>query len=120
MTVTIGVRSPAHGLDRLGDRLGHSPLFRCGTGERPGCIDERHHGELETLGQPVQPDRLAIALGMGHPEVAANVLVDLAALLVANEHGTPPVDLDEPADDRQVVAEKAVAVELDNVRADLR
>ena len=52
---------------------------------------------------------------MGHAEVAPDVLVDLVALLVADEDRAPAVDLAEAADDGRVVAEQPVAVQLDDI-----
>ena len=52
---------------------------------------------------------------MGHAEVAPDVLLDLGALLVADEHDPPAVDGREAADDGRVVAEQPVAVQLDDV-----
>jgi hypothetical protein len=37
------------------------------------------------------------------------------ALLLADDHDTPAVDPRQPGDDRRVVAEEAVAVELDEL-----
>ena len=112
MTVTIGTADPAHDHDRPRDRLGDAALLglRAGVGARG--VDEGDDGDPEAVGQLEEADRLAEALGLAHPEVAPDVLVGVGALLVAHDHDAPAVDPAEPAHDRPVVAEEAVAVEL--------
>ena len=75
-------------------------------------------GMPQPLGQLHEPHRLAVALGVGHPEVAPDVLVGLGALLLADDHDPPAVDPGQPGDHRRVVAEQAVAVELDELVGD--
>ena len=61
-------------------------------GWAPGHVDEGHDRQAEPLGQLHHPHRLAIALGVGHAEVAPDVLVGLGALLLADDHDRPTVD----------------------------
>ena len=83
-----------------------------GPGWAPGHVDEGHDREAEPLGELHDPHRLAVALGMGHPEVAPDVLVRLGALLLADHDEPVAVDPGKARHDRLVVAECAVAVEL--------
>ena len=69
-------------------------------------------GMRELLGELHQAQRLAVALGLGHAEVARDLLLGVAALLVADHHAGLAVEARQPADDRSVVGEGAVAVQL--------
>ena len=84
-----------------------------GPGWAPGHVDEGHDRQSESLGELHDPHRLAIALGVRHPEVAPDVLVGVGALLLADDDDRPAVERREPGDHRLVVAEEAVAVQLD-------
>jgi hypothetical protein len=81
-------------------------------GHAPGGVDERDHRDRELLGELHEPQRLAVALGVGHAEVAREVLLGVAAALVADDHHALAVEPREAADDGAVVAEGAVAVQL--------
>jgi len=52
---------------------------------------------------------------MHHPEVAADPLGEVAAFLLAQEHGGAARPGADPADQRRVVGAQAVAVELDEI-----
>src|SRR4029450_8741266 len=67
------------------------------------------------LSQMHEPERLAVALGMRHPEVTGDLLARVPPLLMADHDDAPPLESGEAADDRGVVAVHAVAVELDEV-----
>ena len=77
-----------------------------------------------TTGRPnfsasfMQRKRLAIAFGMGEPEVAANLFLGVAALVMADEHHLVPAHAGQAADDGGVVAEVAVAVQFAELAAD--
>jgi len=68
--------------------------------------------QAEAVGHLVHPDRLAVALGVRHPEVALDVLLGRRALLLAHDDDRPAVELGDAANDRGVVAEAAIAVQL--------
>ena len=84
-----------------------------GPGCAPGNVDEGDDRQPEAFRQLHDPHRLAVALGVRHPEVAPDVLVGVVALLLADDRDPPAVDPGEPGDHRGVVAEEPVAVELD-------
>ena len=86
-----------------------------GPGWAPGHVDEGDDRQAEPLGELHDPHRLAVALGVRHPEVAPDVLLGVGALLLADDDDPPAVEPGEPGDDRRVVAEQPVAVELDEV-----
>ena len=70
------------------------------------------------IGQPHQPDRLAIALRLGHSEIVLEPRRGVVALLVADQHHPPPVDPREPADDRRIVGERAIAGQRQEIVGD--
>ena len=90
-----------------------------GPGMGAGDVDEGHDRQPAPLGELHDPHRLAVALGVRHAEVAPHVLLGVGALLLADDHDAAAVDPREARDDRLVVAEQAVAVELDELVGDL-
>ena len=83
-----------------------------------GRVDEGEDRDRELLREPHQAQRLAVALGPRHAEVAEDLVVGVAPLLVADHHHALAVEACEAADDRGVVGERAVAVHLLEIRAD--
>ena len=81
-------------------------------------VDEGDDRQPEPLGELHRPHRLAVALGVGHAEVAPDVLVRVGALLLADDDDPTPVEARQADDHRRVIAEQAVAVELDEVVGD--
>src|SRR3546814_10880792 len=75
------------GLRRTGDRLGLAALFGFDAGESARGIDEGQHRQAELVGQLHQADRLAIAFGLGHPEIVDRTRV------VSGKSGSVRVDL---------------------------
>ncbi len=75
-------------------------------------------GRSEAFGHLHQPQRLAIALGLGHAEVAADLGLGVAALFVADDHHAAAIDAGQAADDGVVVGEGAVAGEFLELVAD--
>ena len=116
MTVAmIGHRQARHDLEVLGDGLGLAALLGVDAGIGAGRVDEGEDGQPEPRRQLHQAPRLAVALGARHAEVAPHVLLGAAPLLVADDHHRPPAEAPHAADDRLVVAEGAIAVQLDEV-----
>src|SRR6184192_4328403 len=62
-----------------------------------------------------EAQRLAVALRMGHPEIAPQVLLGVAPLLMADHHDARAVQPRPPGHHRRVVAEQPVAVQLHEV-----
>ena len=87
-------------------------------GYAPGVSIRVMTGRVELLGELHQPERLAVALGVRHAEVALQVLLGVAALLVADHHHRLAVEPRPAADDGGVVAVEPVAVQLDEVGED--
>ena len=83
---------PAHQPDRAGDRLGDAALLGLRAGMGAGHVDEGDDRQAEPLGELHDPHRLAVALGVGHAEVAPDVLVGVGALLLADDDDPPAVD----------------------------
>ena len=106
---------PGHERDRAGDRFGDAALLRLGPGVGTRNVDERDDREAEALGELHDPDRLAIALQVRHPEVAPDVLVGVGPLLLTDDRDHAAVEPGQAGHDRGVVAEEPVAVQLDEV-----
>src|SRR5262249_36623519 len=100
------------------DRLGLAALFRADAGVRTGRVDERHDRQLILLGDLHAPQGFAVALRMRQAEVALNLFLGIAALVVADEHDLVPAEASQAALDRRVVAEVPVAVQLTEIPAD--
>ena len=93
-------------------------LLGCDAGIRARRVDECHEREAVTIGELHRAHRLAISLGVGHPEVAARALLQVAPLLVTDQHDRAAVELADSGHDRVVVHPAAVAVELEEVLQD--
>src|SRR3954463_12501939 len=98
------------------DRLGLASLLGIDAGIRARGVDEREDRQREFLGELHQPQGLAIALGLGHAEVAGDLLLRVAAFLMADHHARLAVEAGEAADYGGVVGESSVAVQLFPVR----
>ena len=101
-----------HLVEVAADGLGLAALLRADARVRARRVDEREERQLELLGELHEAQRLAIALGPRHAEVAVDLLLGVAALLVAEHHAGLAVEAREAADDRRVVGVRAVAVQL--------
>ena len=82
-------------------------------GIRPGRVDHRHDREAEPIGQREDPPGLGVALWLRHAEVAEGALLEVAALLVADDRDRPPAERADAGDDRVIVGARAIAVQLD-------
>ena len=113
---TIGVAQPRHLAQVAGDRLGLAALL--GVEARVGArrVHEAEDRPAELRGELHHAQRLAIALGLRHAEVAVDLLLGVAALLVADDRHRPVAEEREAADERRVVREAPVAVELGPLR----
>src|SRR2546429_2835554 len=67
---------------------------------------------MEFLREAIEAHGLAVPLGVRHAEVANDVLLGRRAFLLAHDDNRTAIDLGNAADDRGVVAERAVTVEL--------
>src|SRR5207247_2440650 len=67
---------------------------------------------MELLREAIEAYRLPVSLRIRHPEVALDVLLGRGALLLCHDHDRPPRELGDAADDRGVVAEGAIAMQL--------
>src|SRR6202022_3524449 len=100
------------------DRPGDATLLRARAGEGTGRVDEGHDRKLESFRLPDQPQGLAVALGVGHPEIAHRSFRRGAALLLRDDHDRPLVERGRPANDRVVVTEDAITVQLEEIAED--
>ena len=83
--------------DGAGDRLGDAAFLGFGARMRARDVDEGDDRQAEALGELHDPHRLAVALGMRHPEVAPDVLVGVGALLLADDATGRPSSRASPA-----------------------
>src|ERR1700716_1831420 len=67
---------------------------------------------MEFLRESIEAHGLAVPLRVRHAEVANDVLLGRRSLLLANDDDRTAIKLGDAADDRWVVAERAVSVEL--------
>ena len=114
-TATMGVGRPAISRRFRAIASAWPALLGAEAGIGAGRVDERDDGLAEPLGELHQPQRLAVSLGVRHPEVPVDLLPRVPALLVAHHHDRAPFEAGQAADDGGVVAEEPIAVELDEV-----
>ena len=88
------------------------PLFGFQARKRAGRVNQRHHGHVELFGQLHQAQGLAVALRIGHAEVAKLPLLGVVPFLLPNKHDGVPVNFAKAAHHRLVVAHGPVAVQL--------
>ena len=81
-------------------------------GKRRRRVDEHHDRPAELLRELHHAQRLAIAFRPRVAEVAEDLLLGVAALLVADDADRLAFVVGEAADDRVIVGEAAVAVQL--------
>ena len=105
-------------LGRAGDRFGLSALLGLDPGKCARRVDQCHHRYVEAVGELHQPDRLAVAFGLGHPEIMLEPRGGVVAFLMPDQHHPAPVDLGQPADDGMVVGKRAVARQLEEIVRD--
>ena len=116
MTVAMmGTWAPAHLVQIARDRLGLAAFLRAEPRPRSLRVDECKNGNVEFLGELHQPEGLSISLRMGHAEVPLQLLFRVAPTLVPNHHHRIIVEARPAADDRRVITESAIAVQLDEV-----
>src|SRR5262249_13692366 len=101
-----------HGVEVAPDRLRLAALL--GADARIGArrIHEREHRRAELLGELHQSQRLAEALRLGHSEIAMELFLRIAALLVPDHDAALAAEARHSANDRRVVGKRPVAVEL--------
>ena len=95
------------------------PLLAGDAREGSRSVDQRDDRHVGLVGQLHQAHRLAVALGARPAEVAVDVRFHVAPLLGADDHDRFALELRETADNRFVVAETAVAGELDEIREEM-
>src|SRR5689334_10161759 len=107
-------RSPqaGHLVQIAADRFGLAPLLRADPRIRAGRVDEAEQRETELLGELHQPQRLSIAFGTRHAEIAVDLFLGVAAFLMADHHARFSVETRESAHDCRVVRVRAITVEL--------
>jgi hypothetical protein len=91
------------------NRFGLAAFLRADAGIGAGGIDDRQHGDAESIRHLHQPDRLAIAFGARHAEIMLDAGFGGGALFLADHANALAAKAAEPADQRFVLAEFAVA-----------
>ena len=92
-----------------GDRLGLTTFLGADAGIGAGGVDQRQHRKAETVRHLHQPHRLAVAFGPGHAEIMLEPGFSGRALFLAEDADAFAAKPAEPADQRLVLAELAVA-----------
>ena len=98
------------------DGFGDVALFRADAGEGTRSVDHRDDRQAEFFGDFHQTQGFAVAFGMGAAEVALEVFLGVAALLVADNDHALTADARESAGHRRVVADVAIPVEFAEIR----
>ena len=101
-----------HLAEVAGDGFGLAALLGVDAGIGAGGVEEGDDRAAELAGDLHGAEGLAIALGLGHAEVAEELLFGVAALLLADEHDGAAFELRHAGDDGGIVGEGAVAVDL--------
>ena len=97
----------------VGDGVALSALLRFHAAERALRVHEAHHRTAELLGLAHETQRLAVALRLRAAEVARDTFAQVGALFLGDHRHRAAADPSEAAYDGPVVAEHAVAVQLD-------
>jgi hypothetical protein len=100
------------------DRLRLAALFGAESGPGAGRVDEGQYGHVELLRELHETQRLAIPLGVRHPEVAPEILLRVPPALVADDHHRLTIESRPAPDDGCVLAIETIAVQLDEVGED--
>src|SRR5690606_486511 len=108
-----------HYLKVPGNRLALTALFSVDTRIGTGRVDKGDDRHVEALGHLHQTAGLAVALWLGHAEVAAHLLLHVAALLMADDHDRTAVQPGDASDNGSVVGKVTVAVQLFEVGEDV-
>ena len=120
MTIEMtGVFEASHGEEAFGDGRALAALFRTDAGLGAGGVDEGDDRDAEFLGVFHEALGFAVALGTGHTEVAAQVFAGIATFLMADDHHGAAIEPGEAADERFVIPEAAVAMQLDEAGHEL-
>ena len=111
-TAIVGHPQHRHFAQVDGDGLGHMALLGADAGVGARGVDEGDDGQAEFVRHFHQAQRLPVALGMRHAEVARDFLLGLAALLLGEQHDRLALEERRAADERLVVVKLPVAVQL--------
>src|SRR5713101_3902548 len=99
-----GHGQPRHLAEVAGDGLSLAALLGVNPRVGAGRIHEGEDGPAELGGELHHAQGLAVALGLGHAEVAGEFLFGVAALLVTHDNDGPPVVARRAGDDSRIVA----------------
>ena len=91
------------------DGFGLSALFGTLAGIGARRVDQRYQRQTEAVGDIHQTDRLAVALGPGHAEIALDPGFGVMALFMADHHHRRVVEPRQTAHHGMVVGKVAVA-----------
>src|SRR5581483_4627501 len=94
------------------DRLRLAALLGADAGIRALRVDEREDRQREPLGELEEANRLPEPFRTRHAEVPLDRLRGIASPLVPDDDDRSAREAREPADDRRIVGEQPIAVEL--------
>src|SRR5258708_22772181 len=109
-------RQARHFAQIVSDGLGLPALFGVEAGISAQRVHQSNDGTVELRGQFHHAHGLAIALGFGHAPVAEDLLLSVAAFLLADHHHRTLVEPAHACYDGVVVGKEPVAMNLTEVR----
>ena len=108
----IGTSQPRHLAQVVGNRLGLPAFLGVNSGIGAVGIHQRENRPAELFRNLHHAQRLAITLRMRRAKIAVDALLHVPPLLGADHQNFLAVKAGHAADDRRIVAEAAVAVNL--------
>src|SRR5690606_18546220 len=99
------------GFNRAGNGLGLTAFFGADAGIGARRVDQRNDGQAKMFGHVHQALGLAVALGSRHAEIVPDAAFGIAAFFMTENDAGAAAETPEPADQRVVFAEIAIAGE---------
>ena len=103
---------PRHFTQISGDCFRLAAFLGAQAGVSARSIDKRKYRPAEFLCYLHRAECFPIALGIGHPEIAVNLLLGIARLLMPHNHDFFAMETRHPADDGRIVGIAAIAMNL--------
>ena len=112
MVAMVGTRKPGHLAQIASDGFRLAAFFGGDAGIGAGEIDEGEYRPVEFFRNLHGAQRLTVALGIGHAEIAAYLFLGSPPFQVADGHHFFTVEARHAASHGEIVAEGAVTVDL--------
>src|SRR5438067_5141574 len=102
----------SHFTQVMGNGFGLASLFGPQTGVSSGGVDKSEDGAPEFFGKLHSANCFAVAFRIRHAEIAIDLLLGVAGLLMANDQPVVAVEAGHAAHDGGVIGKPAIAVNL--------